>query len=203
MKTPSLSELRRYAVKRTLFAPTTLRKAIERLGFVQADPIRAPERAQDLILRHRVTGYRQGDLEQRYPRLPIDETFFINYGFLPHDVYALMHPRETRRRFDRRRAQDVLAFVSERGTAHPREVDAHFAHGTVVRILLGRPLQRDDASARALALRRADSSRATRQRRARSYGSVDAKEHPAPSRPASMRSSISSSASTRRFHCRA
>ena len=26
-------------------------------------------------------------------------------------------------------AQAVLAFVSERGTAHPREVDAHFGHG--------------------------------------------------------------------------
>ena len=26
----------------------------------------------------------------------------------------------------------MLAFVSERGTAHPREVDAHFAHGKVV-----------------------------------------------------------------------
>ena len=36
------------------------------MGFVQADPIRAPARAQDLILRHRVTGYRAGDLERRF-----------------------------------------------------------------------------------------------------------------------------------------
>jgi uncharacterized protein YcaQ len=35
-----------------LFRPTTLGRAVARLGFVQADPIRAPARAQDLILRH-------------------------------------------------------------------------------------------------------------------------------------------------------
>jgi uncharacterized protein YcaQ len=57
--------------------------AIQRLGFVQADPIRAPARAQDLTLRHRVAGYRAGDLERRYPRLAIEEDFFVNYGFLP------------------------------------------------------------------------------------------------------------------------
>ena len=58
--------MRRAAVARTLFAPTTLQRALDRLGFVQADPIRAPARAQDLTLRHRVDGYRAGDLERRY-----------------------------------------------------------------------------------------------------------------------------------------
>ena len=48
--TPTLDDLRRYAVARTLFKPTTLLAAIRRLGFVQADPIRAPARAQDLTL---------------------------------------------------------------------------------------------------------------------------------------------------------
>src|SRR5262249_7315780 len=76
---PTLDELRRYAVARTLFAPTTLLRAIEKLGFVQADPIRAPARAQDLILRHRVRNYRAGDLERRYARLAIEEDFFVNY----------------------------------------------------------------------------------------------------------------------------
>ena len=71
-----LEALRRYAVARTLFPPTTLQKAIERLGFVQADPIRAPARAQDLTLRHRVIGYRAGDLERRYAKLDVDEDFF-------------------------------------------------------------------------------------------------------------------------------
>ena len=96
----TLDTLRRYAVARTLFAPTTLPKAITRLGFVQADPIRAPARAQDLTLRHRVKGYRAGDLERRYAALDIEEDFFVNYGFLP-------------------RATQV----------HPRAVDTHFAHG--------------------------------------------------------------------------
>jgi uncharacterized protein YcaQ len=61
----TLSTLRRYAVARSLFGPTTLARAIGRLGFVQADPIRAPAPAQDLTLRHRVTGYRVGDLARQ------------------------------------------------------------------------------------------------------------------------------------------
>ena len=61
----TIDELRRYAVARSLFPPTSLPKALEALGFVQADPIRAPARAQDLTLRHRVTNYRAGDLERR------------------------------------------------------------------------------------------------------------------------------------------
>ncbi len=129
-----LDDLRRHAVALTLGPPTTLMRAIRRLGFVQADPIRAPARAQDLILRHRVTDYRAGDLEQRYPRLPVEEDALVNYGFLPREHLALMHPREPRRPWDadtRRRAADVLAFVRERGPSHPRDVDRHFAHGRV------------------------------------------------------------------------
>ncbi len=56
--TVTLTQLRRYAIARSLFAPTGLAAAIDALGFVQADPIRAPARAQDLTLRHRVVGYR-------------------------------------------------------------------------------------------------------------------------------------------------
>jgi len=131
---PTLDDLRRYAVARTLFTPTTLLTAIRRLGFVQADPIRAPARAQDLTLRHRVKGYRAGDLERRYSRLPIEEDFLVNYGFLPREHLSLMHPRTSRRPWDastRRKAADVLAFVQERGAVHPREVDQAFAHGRV------------------------------------------------------------------------
>jgi uncharacterized protein YcaQ len=54
MPAPTLVQLRAYAVARSLFAATTLPRAIAKLGFVQADPIRAPARAQDLMLRHRV-----------------------------------------------------------------------------------------------------------------------------------------------------
>lgn len=131
----TLDDLRRYAVARTLFAPTTLLRAIERLGFVQADPIRAPARAQDLILRHRVRNYHAGDLERRYARLGIEEDFFVNYGFLPRPVQVLMHPRSAHARWSpakRKRAQAVLEYLQQNGPQHPRRIDAHFAHGKVV-----------------------------------------------------------------------
>lgn len=131
----TLGDLRRAAVARTLGPPATLGRAIERLAFVQADPIRAPARAQDLTLRHRVKGYRAGDLERRYAGLGIEEDVFVNYGFVSRALHALMHPRvdpdgwtPTRRT----RAAAVLAFIAARGEVHPREVDDHFAHGTVV-----------------------------------------------------------------------
>jgi hypothetical protein len=130
----SLSHLRRYAIARSLFKPTTLKRAIDKLGFVQADPIRAPARAQDLTLRHRVKGYRAGDLERLYPKLEIDEDFFVNYGFLPRAHHALMHPRTVKMKFSPKRAKQaeaILEFVRERGAVHPREVDAHFSHGRV------------------------------------------------------------------------
>src|ERR1700723_50411 len=130
----TLDHLRRYAVSRSLFKPTTLGRAIGKLGFVQADPIRAPARAQDLTLRHRVSDYRAGDLERRYPRLPLEEDFFINYGYLPREHHRLMHPRTARTVWTPARAAQaaaVLEFIRERGAVHPREVDAHFAHGKV------------------------------------------------------------------------
>jgi uncharacterized protein len=131
---PTLDDLRRYAIARSLFAPTTLGKAIARLGFVQADPIRAPARAQDLTLRQRVDGYCAGDLERRYPRLAVEEDYFVNYGFVPRATQALMHPRTPRTAWPaarRAQAQAVLHFVRERGAVHPREVDTQFAHGKV------------------------------------------------------------------------
>lgn len=134
MTQPDLDALRRHAVARSLFKPTTLPRAIQRLGFVQADPIRAPARAQDLTLRHRVQGYRAGDLERRYPRLMVEEDYLVNYGFLPREHLALMHPRQPRQEWDakaRKSAAELLAFVREHGTVHPREVEQHFAHGRV------------------------------------------------------------------------
>ena len=133
-RAPTLATLRRYAVARTLFAPTTLARAIRTLGFVQADPIRAPARAQDLTLRHRVRDYRAGDLERAYPKLAIEEDFFVNYGFMPRDTHALMHPRTPRKHWPKARhdkANAVLEFVRAQGIAHPRDVDAHFKHGKV------------------------------------------------------------------------
>jgi uncharacterized protein YcaQ len=98
------------------------------MGFVQADPIRAPARAQDLILRHRVKDYRAGDLERRYTSLDIEADFFVNYGYVTRALQALMHPRPT---LQKKTAKLLLDFVRARGVVHPREVDEHFAHGTV------------------------------------------------------------------------
>lgn len=141
MKPITLDDLRRYAVARSLFRPTSLKLALHKFGFIQADPIRAPARAQDLILRHRVKGYRAGDLERRYTKLGVEEEFFINYGFVTKPLQALMHPRsdtcvpaEGRGAWPasrKKRAQLLLEFIRERGEVHPREVDDHFSHGKV------------------------------------------------------------------------
>lgn len=128
----TLADLRRHAVARSLFKPVTLPQAIARLAFVQADPIRSPARAQDLTLRHRAKGYRAGDLERRYASLRVEEDFFVNYGFVTPELHALMHPRSALREWPAGRweqAEAVWHFVHARGEAHPREVDAAFAHG--------------------------------------------------------------------------
>ena len=86
------------------------------------------------MLRHRVKNYTAGDLEKRYNKLGIEEDFFVNYGFLPKATQALMHPRTPRTVWPAStwsRAREVLAFVQQRGVVHPREVEAHFAHGRV------------------------------------------------------------------------
>ena len=130
----TLDDLRRMAVTRSLGRSTTLARALDRLGFVQADPIRAPARAQDLTLRQRVRDYRAGDLERLYPSLDVEEDVFVNYGFVTRSLHALMHPRPAASLWPsprNTRAQAVLAFVREHGLVHPRDVDAHFSHGTV------------------------------------------------------------------------
>ena len=130
----TLDDLRGSAVAHSLFPPTTLQRALDALGFVQADPIRAPARARDLILRHRVTGYRAGDLERRYSRLDVHEDFLVNYGFVTGAVQLLMHPRGGSTPWTAargRRVRALLDFVRSRGAVHPREVDEHFSHGTV------------------------------------------------------------------------
>jgi uncharacterized protein YcaQ len=127
-------DIRRFAVARSLHRATSLKSALERLAFVQADPIRAPARAQDLVLRHRVARYRAGDLERRYAALGIEEDVFVNYGFVTRWLQALMHPRSVQAgwtKAHRERARHLLAFVRAHGEVHPRAVDEHFAHGRV------------------------------------------------------------------------
>ncbi len=98
--------------------------------------MRAPARAQDLILSHRVKNYRAGDLERRYPRLAIEEAFFVNYGFLPREILVLLYPRGAPRGWNarmRKRADEVLAFVREHGRTYAKDVQAHFDHGRIRR----------------------------------------------------------------------
>src|SRR5580698_6940630 len=114
----TVDDLRRFAVAQSLFPPTTLKRAFDRLGFVQADPIRAPARAQDLMLRHRVKNYRAGDLERRYCKLGIEEDVFINYGFVTRSLQALMHPPLGKNR-SRRRGSEVASGAPEAGPAPP------------------------------------------------------------------------------------
>jgi uncharacterized protein YcaQ len=107
------------------------------MGFVQADPIRAPARAQDLILRHRVTGYRAGDLERRFVRLELEEDFLYAYGLMPRETMRLLHPRPDPERPDSpyRPAglvAEVLAMVCEAGETHPRDLEARFGRDRTV-----------------------------------------------------------------------
>ena len=121
-------DVRLQAVTRSLFSPTTLAKAIAKLGFVQADPIAAPSRAQDLILRHRVKNYHAGDLERRYPDLALDEDLLHVYGYLPRSVSPLLHPRTGEWGVEReypKLAERVLEFVRAEGEIDHRQLEKH------------------------------------------------------------------------------
>ena len=126
----SLKELRAHAIGQSLFAPTTLQGAIDRLGFVQADPIRSPARAQDLILRHRVIDYRSGDLERQYALLEVEEDYLYAYGFLAREVWQLLHPRKTPAL--RVLEKKVLERVCHLGEAHPAALEAHLGRRRMV-----------------------------------------------------------------------
>ncbi len=122
----TMRALRAHAVRRSLFAPTDLPAAIDALGFVQLDPIRAPARAADLILRQRVTGYCAGDLDRAYPDLPLAEDFIHVYGVLPMRTQALLHPRAAGswqvERTHPRLAAKVVAHIRANGVTHPRDL---------------------------------------------------------------------------------
>jgi uncharacterized protein YcaQ len=127
---PDVRRLRSYAISQSLFPQTSLKIALRKLGFIQADPIRSPARAQDLILRHRVKGYRAGDLQRRYTSLDIEEDFLYAYGFLPRNIWQLLHPRNLRGMS--KLEKKVLETVSKFGVMHPAELQEHFAATRVV-----------------------------------------------------------------------
>lgn len=111
------------AIGNSLFKPVSLQSAIDTMGFVQADPIRSPARAQDLILRHRVKNYRAGDLEKRYSKLDIEEDLLYAYGFLSRENWTLLHPRHEARMS--KQEQVVLNLALEAGELHPRDLKPH------------------------------------------------------------------------------
>jgi uncharacterized protein YcaQ len=127
---PDLERLRIHAISQSLFPPTSLKAAIRQLGFVQADPIRSPARAQDLILRHRVETYRAGDLERRYASLDIEEDVLYAYGFLSREVWQLLHPRAAWRMS--KLEKQVLDTVCKFGVMHPGELEQHFGKARVI-----------------------------------------------------------------------
>ncbi|MBI3714651.1 MAG: YcaQ family DNA glycosylase [Betaproteobacteria bacterium] len=136
----TLAQIRRLAASHSLFETDDLAHAVARLGYVQADPIRAPARAQDLILRQRVGGYRSDDLERRYAELPVFEGMFHNYGFFPAGHRPLVYPsipalqRQTFRWqvfLDGHVAlrRKVLRYLSEQGEVHPRDLEQALGAG--------------------------------------------------------------------------
>lgn len=128
MASTALRALRRAAADHTLLAPRSLEGALARAGFVQADPIRAPARAQDLILRQRVSGYRAGDLERHYADLPLAEDMIHVYGFLHRRHRPLLYPRRIARTFHVEEEHPhlrrvILAHLAEHGPSHPRAIE--------------------------------------------------------------------------------
>ena len=137
MRAPTLRALAAHAVARSLRVSPTLTDAIARQGFVQLDPIRAPARAADLILRHRVEGYHAGDLDRAYPSLPLAEDYMHVYGVLPLPVQRLLHPRSLRHRrgIERehpRLARSVLDHVAQSGETHPRDLAPLLRHVRII-----------------------------------------------------------------------
>lgn len=126
--THTINTLRQFAITHSLRRPTGLREVVERLGFIQADPIRSPARAQDLILRPRVVDYRVGDLDAHYRELNMEEDFLYAYGFFASRVRPLLHPK--RKVILTMIQKKILAFIAQKGAVHPRDLEKAFGKDT-------------------------------------------------------------------------
>ena len=191
----TLEDLRRFAI--ALFsAPVRLDRGS------QADPIRAPARAQDLILRHRVR------LPRRRSRTALRGA--RRRGRRLHQLWlrrrrlqALMHPRAASAAWSAAARASKGCWRSSAIAASPSaRRRRHFAHGTRHQ-LLGRIVERDDAPARPCCTiaARCASSGARPASASTPCTSTGCRRRPAPSARADPRWSTSSCASTRR--CRA
>ena len=151
-------------------------------GFVQLDPIRAPARAADLILRQRVDGYRAGDLDRAYPASALVEDYL--------HVYGVIRRRRTRTPASAQRARCAFASsASTRGSrracsrtsrthgeTHPRDLVALGTPSTTGG--WGSDSVGDDARARSAAFPRQAARRAPRKR----HQGLCARARTAPSR---------------------
>ena len=124
-----LKDFRRRLVAGSFPEYSNLAAGLEGLRFVQADPIRSPARAQDLMLRHRVAAYKAGELEKRFPELDVEEGYLFAYGFMSHDVWLDLRLR--RRAKLTKLEREVLDAVTEAGEVHPRNLDKRFGKRSV------------------------------------------------------------------------
>ena len=125
--TKSRDHLRSMALTSSMFAADGIAEGFERAGFVQADPIRSPARAQDLILRHRVAGYCAGDLEEHYEGLSLEEGMLFAYGFMRRDVWHDLHAGSGRALTTEEKR--VLDMVIERGVVCSSDLDTEIGGG--------------------------------------------------------------------------
>ena len=137
MATSALAALRRRAAARTFAAPTDVPGAVAALGFVQIDPLRAPARAQDLILRQRVPGYRAGDLDRAYAGLGLAEAFVHVHGVVPAATRRLLYPRARLRKWHVETehpglARQILDHIARAGPTHPRDLHRAFGRRAIV-----------------------------------------------------------------------
>lgn len=123
-------DFRRQVVAAAFPEYSRLSRALGELKFVQADPIRAPARAQDLILRQRVRGYAAGELERSFQDLEAEEGYLFAYGFMTPEVWEGLRRRPLRNGL-KKKERAVLEAVAELGEVHPRDLDERFGRKSV------------------------------------------------------------------------
>lgn len=124
-----LSKFKRRIVAGSFPNFSRLSDALRSMHFVQADPIRAPARAQDLILRQRVTNYVADKLEKKFPDLEAEEGYLFAYGFMTPEVWRELRWRPFRKLKKIERA--VLEAVAELSEVHPRGLVERFGRKSV------------------------------------------------------------------------
>lgn len=125
----SLKQFRQRLVAGSFPEYSSLAAALASMRFVQADPIRSPARAQDLILRQRVGAYKAGGLEREFPELDAEEGYLFAYGFMSPEIWRDL--RRCRRTTLTALEREVLAVVKEQGEVHPRGLDESFGKRSV------------------------------------------------------------------------